>query len=177
MLGFRKADKLTITDVLRLTKSVKFKVGTSGTTEREVTPQQLANVLSPAEMVETLTAAKTLTNADHNKTFMLSLAGGFAVTLPALESGLRFKFFVATAPSGGAYTIVSAGGADVIVAGVNELEVDTGDDGPYSAAADTITFADGVAVVGDYVELVCDGTKWYGHGQTNADGGATLTAT
>ena len=56
----------------------------------------------------------------------------------------------------------------------DENEVDTDDDGPYNAAHTTITFADGVAVAGDYVELLCDGTNWYATGQTNADGGITL---
>lgn len=54
---------------------------------------------------------------------------------------------------------------------------DTGDDGPYDNNGDTITFVDGVAVVGDYVEMISDGTSWYVTGQTNADGGVTIAGT
>jgi hypothetical protein len=64
---------------------------------------------------------------------------------------------------------------DILIGGINELEVDTNDDGPYDASADTITFVDGTAVVGDYVYLISDGTSYYVRGQANADGGVTIT--
>ena len=66
---------------------------------------------------------------------------------------------------------MTPGSANIIRGGVNELETDTGDDGPSVTAGDTITFADGVAVVGDHVELFCDGTYWYLRGQAAADAG------
>ena len=126
--------------------------------------------------VETLTAAKTLTGDNSGMTYFLGAAGGFAVTLPTPSAGYRFKFVVSVAPTT-AYTIVPNGGADIMIGGVNELEVDTGDDGPYDADADTITLVANTAVVGDYVEMISDGTSWYFTGQTNADGGvATSTS-
>jgi hypothetical protein len=75
-----------------------------------------------------------------------------------------------------AYIITSNAAADVIIVGINELEVDTTNDGPYDINADVVTFVASTAVIGDYLDLECDGTKWYGVGQTNADGGIT-TAT
>jgi len=125
--------------------------------------------------VETLTAAKTLTGDDNGMTYFLGAAGGFTVTLPAPSAGNRFKFIVSVAPTT-AYIIATNGGADIMIGGVNELEVDTSDDGPYDANADVINFVASVAVIGDYVEMVSDGTSWYFNGQTNADGGVT-TAT
>jgi hypothetical protein len=134
----------------------------------------LAQVVAPTE---TLAAAEVLTTADCGKTLFLSHATEFATTLPAPSAGCGFKFFVANAPESASYTIVTNASANVLIGGFNELEVDTGDDGPYSAAGDTITFVDGVSVVGDYVEMISDGTSWYLHGQTNADGGATIAGT
>jgi hypothetical protein len=127
--------------------------------------------------VETLTAAKTLTVVDDNgKTFFLGLVGGFTVTLPAPAAGCQFKFIVSVAPTT-AYIIATNGGADIMIGGVNELEVDTADDGPYDANADVINFVASTAVVGDFIEMVSDGTSWYFNGQTNADGGVTTATT
>lgn len=125
---------------------------------------------------EILTAAKTLTAADNGKTFFLALADGFTVTLPAPALGFEVEFIVSVAPTT-AYVITTNGGADVIVAGINELEVDTADDGPYDDDADTFNFVASTAVVGDRVSFKCDGTKFYGIGQTNADGGVTMSTT
>ena len=56
-----------------------------------------------------------------------------------------------------------------------ERETDTGDDGPYLADADTITFADGVAAVGDRIDIVSNGSYFYVTGQVNKDGALTIT--
>ena len=125
---------------------------------------------------ETLIAARTLTAADSGKTLYLGVAGGFTVTLPAPLLGLRYRFVVKVAPTT-AYIIVTNGGANIMCGGVNELEVDTGDDGPYDTDADTLNFVASVAVVGDFVEMESDGTTWYYRGQTNADGGITTATT
>lgn len=124
---------------------------------------------------EDVTAANTLTSAECGKTMTLNSATEFASTLPAPVAGCYFKFIVKAAPSGASYTIVTNGGADIMIGGVNELEVDTADDGPYDNNADTITLVDSVAVVGDYIEMISDGTSWYFNGQTNADGGVTTS--
>lgn len=124
-----------------------------------------------------LTAATATLTKDHaGAEIFLNRAGGITVTLPEPDAGLRFRFIVGTAPTT-AYTINTAGGNNIIVVGVNELEVDTSDDGPYDNDADIVSFVANVAVVGDYLDLTCDGTKWYGRGQTNADGGITSGTT
>lgn len=130
--------------------------------------------------VEVLTAARILSEADAGKTFYLNLATGFTITLPRmLDTGSSFplKFVVKTAPASGTYVITENTQFDtntVIVNGISELDVDTGNNGPYSTGCTTITFADGVAVAGDWILLNRDGTKWYCTGQTNADGGITI---
>lgn len=124
---------------------------------------------------EVVTATNVITAAESGATFFLNSATEFASTLPAPALGLRYKFIVAAAPSGASYTVLTNASANVIIGGINELEVDTGDDGPYSNAADTITFVDSVSVVGDWCEVISDGTSWFLTGQANADGGITVT--
>jgi len=122
-----------------------------------------------------LDETNTLTSADCGATKYLNDATEFATTLPAPTAGCEIRIVVKAAPASASYTVVTATSANILIGGINELEVDTGDDGPYIADGDTITFVDGVAVVGDYVTLYSDGTSWYLHGQANADGGITLT--
>lgn len=124
---------------------------------------------------EDTTATNALTTAECGKTITLNSATEFVTTLPAPTAGCSFTFIVKAAPASASYTVVTASSANILIGGINELEVDTGDDGPYDADGDTITFVDGVAVVGDYVTMISDGTSWYLHGQANADGGITVT--
>ncbi len=128
------------------------------------------------EPISVTSATFTLTKDHAGTEIFLNRAGGIAFTLPAPDAGLKFKFIVGTAPTTNC-TISTSGGDNIIVLGVNELEVDTSDDGPYDNDADVVTFIANVAVVGDFLDLYCDGTKWYGRGQTNADGGITSGTT
>ena len=149
--------------VRNLTVTKRFSLGDGGTFEVK-------------DNVQTLVTTKTVTAAETGTTFFLALAGGFTTTLPAPVAGLRYKFIVAIAPTT-AYIIVTNGGADIMIGGINELEVDTADDGPYDNNADQLNFVASVAVVGDFVEFISDGTSWYFSGQTNADGGVTTATT
>lgn len=124
---------------------------------------------------EDLTATATLDSTDCGSTKFLNSATEFVTTLPSPTAGCEITIIVKAAPASASYTVVTASSANILIGGINELEVDTGDDGPYDADADTITFVDSVAVVGDYVTLFSDGTSWYLHGQANADGGVTVT--
>lgn len=167
--------KLFVGSLLRMGINSTLEIVDSDGTQTSISLDELKNALDSASSVEDLTAASTLTAADSGKTFFLNSATEFATTLPSPAAGLKFRFVVKAAPASASYTVVTASSANIIIGGINELEVDTGDDGPYIADGDTITFADGVAVVGDYVDLVSDGTSWYVSGQAKADGGITLT--
>ena len=129
---------------------------------------------------EDLTEAKTLGRTDSGKVLFLNATSEFTTTLPSIANidvGWNCKIIVKAAPDGAAYTVTentSTESNKVVVNGINELEVDTTNDGPYHAAAVSISFADGVAVKGDWVEFLCDGTNWYVTGQTNADGGIAI---
>jgi len=171
---FTRFRRLFVTQELRLGSGASVLAEVSPNTWRTITPKELAQIVDPPARGETLTAAKTLTSADDGKTYFLGAAGGFTVTLPAPYVGGKFRFRVSVAPTT-AYIIVTGSSANILRGGVNELEVDTGDDGPYQSAGDTFTFVANVAVVGDFVEMESDGTYWYLNGQTNADGGSTVT--
>lgn len=142
-----------------------------------VTSGGAATIAAPStNTAEVVTTTNTITAAESGKTFFLNAAGGFTSTLPAPALGLKYKFVVSTAPTT-AYVITTNGGDDIMIGGINELEVDTGDDGPYDNNADTLNFVASVAVVGDWVEFESDGTSWFFTGQTNADGGVTTSTT
>jgi hypothetical protein len=128
-----------------------------------------------AGSMETLAAAKTLTANDNGKTFLLNLAGGFTVTLPAHAAGLRFKFIVKTAPTT-AYIIAAAtADVDTITGGFSTADVIDAAVVDYDAAGDQINFVAATAVVGDWVEVISDGSNWYTSGHCNDQGGLTIT--
>lgn len=122
--------------------------------------------------VEVVVAANVITAAESGKTFFLNHATGFASTLPAPAAGLRFKFVVTTIPTSGNDTVVTNAGADVIegMADVNSTLV-------LAANEDSINIVASTALVGDWVEVVSDGTSWFVTGQSGAAGGVTFTAT
>lgn len=167
-----KQDKLTVTDYLRLGVNAKLRVQNATGGDTEIDLDEIKNLLDKATSFETLTAASTLTAADSGKTYLLSSATEFATTLPAVADGLHFRFIVGAAPSGASYTVVSEGGDNVIDGGATVA-------GAAVAAVneDTITFTDGAAASGDWVELFCDGTNWYVSGQGIAATSIAFTAT
>jgi cytoskeletal protein CcmA (bactofilin family) len=128
---------------------------------------------------EDVTAANSVTAAECGKIFFLNSAAEFETDLPAISTvpaGCWFEFYITAAPADADYTIITGNAKEnLIYGGVVEREVDTGDDGPYLAQADTITFVQAVAVISDYVRLVSNGAHWYLSGQTNADGAVTVT--
>jgi hypothetical protein len=136
----------------------------------------LASALNGNSNVETVITTNVIASTECGKTFFLDLAGGFTSTLPAPVAGCKFKFIAVTAPTT-AYIVASNAGADIIHITVNELETDTGDDGPWDDNADAVSFAANVAATGDFLECVSDGTGWYCDGQSKLDGGFTSSTT
>lgn len=113
--------------------------------------------------IENLTAARTLTVKDSGKIFTLALAAGFAVTLPtvaAAGNGWYCEFIVRTAPTGAAYTVSSA--ANDIIGAIHSAS--GANQGSTTAGLDVITFDVNVALPGDRVKLLCNGTNFYFEG-------------
>ena len=125
--------------------------------------------------VHSLRGAYTVLASDSNKEFILNAAAGAAITLPSVANmgeGWNCRFIVGTAFATSDWVITAT--AAVIKGGINELEVDTEDDGPSTVSGTTITFELGAETLGDYVELMCDGTSIFINGQTKLDGGISL---
>jgi hypothetical protein len=128
------------------------------------TERQLANV-------EAVTGATTLTAEDSGKVFILKASAGAQITLPAVatSAGLRFKFIVGLAFATTDWTIKAA---------TNVIEGSVLVNGAHVAGVDenTISFVASAESIGDFAELVCDGTNWYVNGSGVAAGSITLTA-
>lgn len=176
MLNWRKFSNLQVFKRLKLEKNTVVEMG-KGSRFDVTTSDGLAKSISADEFVngldslgyELLTAATTLTAADHNKVFLLGAAAGFTVTLPALSPGLRFRFEIVTAPTGGNYIIDSAEGDNIngslIVAGAQVTAL----------AEDQINLTQSLAVRGDWVELICTGFSWGVSGMGAATSSITAT--
>ncbi len=122
---------------------------------------------------EVVITTNIITADENGKTFYLSLAGGFASTLPAPALGLRFRFVVKTAPTT-AYTIGTNAGDNVMFGMMVER---AGGAGVAGAARDVFNFVANQAIVGDWVEFYCDGTNWYYHGMVDVAAGNTVGQT
>ena len=128
------------------------------------------------ESTEDVTAANVITAAECGKTFWLNSATEFLSRLPLMSTvpaGCRFTFIVKAAPSGASYSVATTL-ENVLIGGINELEVDGSEDGPYGNGADTIFFVNNLAAVGDFVTMISDGTSFYFYGQANKDGGISV---
>lgn len=161
----------------------------SGTTEVQVvdasSTQTLTNktltspvITSPtgATASEVVTAANVITATESGKIFFLNSATEFASTLPAPTAGVEYLFIVTAAPSGASYTIVTEGGCQVLAGHVlTSGFADSGSDVETAATGTTVTFVDGVSVVGDRAHLVSDGTSWFASCITAVEAGITIT--
>jgi len=128
-------------------------------------PIQVANT-------ETVTATNVIAASESGKTFYLNAAAGFVSTLPAPVAGMRFTFIVQTAPTGGAYTVVTASSANIIKGNQNSVAGDAGDSG---TADDTVSFVANQSVAGDKVEFYTDGTSWFAYAISRVAAGVTFT--
>ena len=130
----------------------------------------VSNDVMRAKMeVETIAADSTLTAADSGKAFILNNATGEVVTLPALETGLNFKFIVGAAFATDNWVIDSAEGDNINgILLVNGASVAAADE-------DQINFVASAESIGDYIEILCDGSQWLVNGVGSAVGSITAT--
>ena len=140
---------------------------------------KLGRYSADRKKVESITASKQLEVHDCGTLLMLNAAAGCTVTLPSVAdagNGWWVRMVIGTNVSSNTLVITEKTSADtdVLIGGINELEVDTSDDGPSTTGATKITIANALDTVGDFVEFICDGSKFYFHGQTKLDGCMTI---
>ena len=140
---------------------------------------KLGRYSADRKKVESITASKQLEVHDCGTLLMLNAAAGCTITLPSVADagkGWWVRIVIGTNVSSNTAVITekTSVDTDVLVGGIVELEVDTSDDGPSTTGATTLTIANALDTVGDFVEIICDGSKFYFHGQTKLDGCITI---
>lgn len=128
--------------------------------------------LIPSERTETLITTRAMVALDHGKTFFLSLAAGFTVTLPTLLAGFKSRFIIKTAPTT-AY-IITSGAANI------HGSAACAEDGSAAASSaatgkTNINLVANQGEIGDFVDLECDGTLWYFKAVISVAAGLTVT--
>jgi len=153
------------------TGTVTYGTLNDGTTNLAASVAELNAAADVSSRAESVTSANTITAAESGKTFFLNSGTEFVSTLPTPAAGLEYTFVVKAAPSGASYTIVSHDDSDIIIGLVTCATAD--DLGANDDDADIITFVDGQAVVGDWIRVISDGTKWYFSGACKVAEGIT----
>ena len=110
-------------------------------------------------------SSHSLEMKDSGKTYILENTVARTITLPAVKAGLKFKFIVSNSTA--ASTIVTNEGTALIKGGILLATA-------WETLAGTTLTAATDNVVGDWVELVCDGTYWYISGQSGHANGFTI---
>ncbi len=162
-------------DFSGLTASIAELNITDGVT---ATAAEINQACDESANIEVLAATEVLVAADSGKTLFLNHATEFDTKLPAPAAGLRFKFIVAAAPSGANYTITTNGTTQNVIHGViTSADLDAGGDSASTngTPVDVVTFVASKSVVGDWVELICDGTYWYLQGGCKTFDAITLS--
>jgi len=119
-------------------------------------------------------AADTLTINEGSKLHVFDDTTEYALTLPAVATaaGVHYHIVVGIAPETGSFTVVTDSSENTIsgTTVVNGAVIG-------AQTEDTITFTASAAVIGDYIDLYCDGVLWYVSGQAFAATGIVFTGT
>ena len=117
-------------------------------------------------MNDSSASSHTLDMGDSGKIYMVYSTVARTITLPAVSAGLKFKFIMTdtTADS----SITTNEGTALFKGGA-----ECGD--AYLTLAGTTIIVEAAATVGDWLELVCDGTYWYVSGHTSAGAGFSVS--
>jgi len=123
-----------------------------------------------AARTNTVAVAKTLTASDSGNVFTLSATTGKVITLPSVAvDGFKAKFLVGAVFATTNFTIVAP--TSVIQGGaiVNSVFVPASNE-------NTISFVASAESIGDYINIVSDGTNFYVEGVGALAGSITFTA-
>tara|TARA_Y100000034_G_C6651761_1_gene285325 strand:+ start:79 stop:501 length:423 start_codon:yes stop_codon:yes gene_type:complete len=131
----------------------------SGTNQKAKASYQLGEYVFT--MDDSAASSHSLGLNDSGKVYFVESTIARTITLPAVQSGLRFKFIMSdtTADS----SIATNEGTALIKGGA-----ECGD--AYLTLAGTTIVLELAGSVGDHLEFICDGTYWYvsGHGAHDA---------
>ena len=135
----------------------------SGTNQKAKASYQSASYIFT--MDDSSASSHVLDMNDSGKTYILENTVSRTITLPAVKAGLKFKFIVSDSTA--ASTIATNEGTSLIKGGILLATA-------WETLAGTTLTAATDNVIGDWVELVCDGTYWYISGQSGHANGFTI---
>ena len=127
------------------------------------------------QKIEPITVARTLTEADSGKVFMLSSTGGaYSITLPTAATGVdgcHYKFIVEEETPTGAITI-AAGSAIVSM-----VMKDAGGNASNSTAGTQVSniVIGTSAQKGDYINIMAAGDEWVAECLSSIDDAVTTS--
>jgi len=131
--------------------------------------------------VETITASKTITDAESGEVYFIGDVGAsIDITLPTLKAGAYFKFIISEDMDNDSTVIdiLTAGAAGTIQGMVQIAELDgTGPSYVIDGGSATKLTIDGNPDVnkGSFLEIECDGSNWFVTGKVICDSGGTAT--
>lgn len=126
-----------------------------------IASQSNAQLLEPVN-ITSVAATATLTPVQCGIVRVTSAAADYTIELPTLQVGLRYHIVIAVTAGTNSVTIDS--GVNLIKSFIcGQTTVQT------CLASDIIRF-DSTAIVGDYLDLYCDGSFWHGIAASNVAG-------
>jgi PPE-repeat protein len=118
--------------------------------------------------VAVIGAATNLTAADTGRTFIVSKAAAYAITLPAAAPGLNYTF-ISGAVAANLVSIGAASAATIIYGTWRQISgVAT-----VSGGTATVNFT-ATSVIGDEIRIMSDGMDWYVKGDSGVAGGISF---
>ena len=129
-----------------------------------------------------ITGTYQLLESDSGTTFFSNQAAGYTVTLPSVSGGdaidgWNCRIYIATNVTSSNFTITEGSGdTNIIIASTVEQDV-SGSAAPAgkSTGCTNVILASGADVIGDYFDILCDGTKWYIQANVQADAAVTVS--
>jgi len=116
-------------------------------------------------LVENVTAAKTLAIGDSGKVFTLDQDASFDITLPTAAiagAGWNAKFILTDAGSG-TVKVIPNSSEDTLIGMIESIDTSAG--ASAESGVDELIWVASTAAPGDWAEIVCDGSNFYVSGQ------------
>jgi|TARA_R100000049_G_C1912720_1_gene59696 hypothetical protein len=125
-------------------------------------------------VVENITAAKTLDPSDSGKVFTLDQDASFDITLPtAAQAGVGWNArFILTDAGSGTVKVIPNSAEDTLIGMIESIDTSAG--ASAESGVDELIWVASTAAVGDWAELVCDGSNFYVSGQMHDNDHITL---
>jgi len=116
-------------------------------------------------VVDNLTEARTLDPSDSGKVFTIDQDASFDITLPtASKAGVGWNAkFILTDRGSGTVKVIPNSSEDTLIGMI--VSADTSAGASAESGVDELIWVASTASVGDWAELVCDGSNFFVSGQ------------